>query len=272
MWDRFTQCLDAVKSGLVVKDEVFKRDKANWDREPPACFPSKTEDDGSKGQKLPLKPRKISCLFILEVLRGVAAHEAEAYKTRLGKLRDRYEQSYLADQDLIYPLKEAEERVRKHPQFERELQRIKAHVDKYREHFIQTRGNLGEFSTFARHGKKSKKQVTIGEEQESIRAVSEAYTRNLPTELVMFDDAAVRRVAASYAYQLDYTRTRGHGVYNFCFAVAWAELCAIKARAAGGSFVTLAPGYMDSMAIHKKMAKVFREIEDGGDEEREDGP
>ncbi|CUA78390.1 Genome polyprotein [Rhizoctonia solani] len=253
----FTQCLDAVKSGLEVKPDVLRIDRRTWDREPPACFPSKTEGDDSKGRKLALEQRRISDKFILEVLQEVAARETEHYKLKLSELRDQCNSSYTTDQDLIRPLVEAEVRVRKLPQFQGDLENIKAHVKTFRDHFIQARNNMGPYSAQARYGRRSKKKLTIGEEQESVRAVSEDYSRKMPTDLAMFSDSEVRRIAAAYAYQEDASRR----IFIFCFAVAWAELCAIKAQASGGAFVTLTPGFIESLAIHRKMAKVFRELE-----------
>ncbi|CAE6522319.1 unnamed protein product [Rhizoctonia solani] len=260
----FTQCLDAVKSGLCVKDEVFKADKRTWDKEPPACFPSKTERDYSKGHKFALAPREASGKFILESLQEVAAQETERYKKRLSEMRDKCNSSYKIDPDLTQPLNEAEARVQKYPEFQGELDSIKEHVKTFRYYFLQTRNNMGPYSVQVRYGRRSKAKPSLGEEQESIRALSEDYSRNMPSDLAMFSNSEVRRIAASYAYREDSNRR----IFTFCFAVAWAELCALKARASGGSFVTLTSGFIDSLAIHRKMAKVFREMED---EEISDG-
>ncbi|KAG8703675.1 hypothetical protein FRC11_010538 [Ceratobasidium sp. 423] len=261
----FTQCLDAVKSGLVVKEDVYAVDRRAWDKEAPACFPSKTERDDSRGQKPRLPRREIGGRFILEVLQEVATYETEKYKKRLSEMRDKCNSSYSIDEDLIRPLNEADARVRRHPQFQGELEGIKGHVKAFRDHFIQARNNMGPYSTQARHGRHTKRKPSIGEEQESIRAVSEDYSQKMPTNLAMFSDSEVRRIAASYAYQEDCSRR----TFSFCFAVAWAELCSIKAQASGGAFVTLASGFIESLAIHRKMAKVFREME--GEETNEDG-
>ncbi|KAJ1300623.1 hypothetical protein OPQ81_002276 [Rhizoctonia solani] len=254
----FTQCLDSVKSGLVVKEEVARADRSAWDKELPTCFPSKTEKDDSKGQKVPLPPREIGTRFILEVLQEVASQETEKYKKKLSEMRDKCNSLYWQDPDLTRPLNEAKIRVHKYPQFQGDLEIIKAHVNAFRDHFIQARNNIGPYSTQVRYGRCSKKKISIGEEQESIRAVSEDYSRKMPADLAMFSDSEVRRIAASYAYQEDSKR----GIFSFCFAVAWAELCAIKARASGGDFVTLTSGFMESLAIHRKMAKVFREMKE----------
>ncbi|CAE6395732.1 unnamed protein product [Rhizoctonia solani] len=260
----FTQCLDAVKSGLEVKSEVLRLDRKTWDREPPSCFPSKAEEDNSWGRKLPLEPRKVSKRFILEVLQAVAAQETKKYKLKLSEMRDKYNSSYSIDQDLVRPLNEAETRAHKHPQFQEELATIKAHVRTFRDHFIHARNNMGPYSAQARYGRSTKKRPSIGEDQESVRAVSEDYSRKMPTDLVMFSDSEVRTIAAAYAYQEDASRR----IFSFCFAVSWAELCAIKARTSGGAFVTLTPGFIESLAIHRKMAKVFRKMEN---EESDDG-
>lgn len=164
------------------------------------------------------------------------------HTARLVQLRDERAKSYVADPDLLQPLKAAEERVRQNREFESELQRIKDHVQTYRVHYNNVKFNKGEFSAQARYGTRgSWVKLTIGEQQGSIRAVSEAYARNMPTGLVLFDDAAVRRVAASCAYREDCLRNR----YNFCFAVAWSELCALKAQAKGRPFYPTGSGIQE---------------------------
>ncbi|KAG8719689.1 hypothetical protein FRC09_010775 [Ceratobasidium sp. 395] len=256
----FTQCLDSTKSGLIVKPEVLQQDVKKWDREPPTCFTlSKDQnDDGSRGSKRSLGRRNSSLPpFILDSLLRIAQEEANSYKARLSIRRDELAKSNTVDEHLIKPFKDAQDRVSQHG-FHNDLKQIRDHVEKYRALFMKARSNKGEFSPSQRHGK-DKKQMSIGDRQESIRALSEAYNHNLPSGLVLFDEAAVRRVAASYAYHLD--KSARYLKCDFSFGVAWAELCAIKARATGGDFVTLASGYMESMTIHRKIAKVYRESE-----------
>ncbi|CCO32155.1 hypothetical protein BN14_06209 [Rhizoctonia solani AG-1 IB] len=258
----FTQCLDAVKSGLVVREDVFRADKRAWDREPPKCFPSKTEENGSNGRRLPLASRRVDHIFILDVLHEVADYETKKYKKSLIEMRDRCNSSYEPDEDLIQPLQDAERRIHRHPQLHDELEVIKSHVKSFREFFIKARNNMGPYSTQPRYEQRWKNKLGIGEEQENIRTVTESYSRQMPTGLAMFSDCEVRRIAASYAYKEDSLR----GIFGFCFAVAWAELCAIKARASGEGFVTLTPGFVESMVIHRKMTKIFREMESDVDE------
>ncbi|KAF8761361.1 RNA-dependent RNA polymerase [Rhizoctonia solani] len=254
----FTQCLDSVKSGLKPKPEVLRADKQIWNKRQPDCFPSKTEEDGTYGSLLPLPRRGSSNRFILEVLQDVAKNEVESYEKKLGEMRDKCEISYRLDQDLIKPLKEAEARVR-HPQFQQfqhELQIIVDHVRSFRTRYTESYGNRDKYSTQLPGRKHSKQGRSIAEGQGNIRAVSEAYSRTMPTGLLMFTDSEVRKIAAACAYRNCFC-----GKLNFCFAVAWSELCAIKAQASGGAFVTLTPGFVESMAIHRKMAKVFRDLE-----------
>lgn len=254
---RFTQCLDAVKSGIVVKDQVFARDRRTWDKRAPACFPQESEDTEFRDGKQALPPRDSSLpRFILEVLQDEGERERKLYTDRLGKLRDSIVEAQDADMDLVQPFEEARKRARVHKSQD-DLEKIKAHVDKYRKQFVEARCNQGEFSPGNRYGRRVKKDISIGERQESSRAVSQAYNSNLPHDLAGYDDDAVRRIAASYAYILDFGTRR----YNYCFSVGWAELCAIKARAAGSSFVTLAPTYVETMAIQRRVAKVFQEME-----------
>ncbi|KAG8721371.1 hypothetical protein FRC09_007990 [Ceratobasidium sp. 395] len=254
----FTQCLDSTKSGLMVKPEVLKRDIMRWDKRPPECFVQSREEDESFGTKAKLRRNPSLSPFILDTLLLVAEEETRSYKARLSTRRDELTRSNTADDNLIKPFKDALDRVSRRG-FGEDLKHIQSHVEKYRDLFIKAKGNLGEFSPFERHGKSKRKDISIGDRQESARALSEAYNRNLPSGLTLFDDTAVRRVAASYAYYLD--KSSRSSKFDFSFGVAWAELCAIKARATGGDFVTLASGYVDSMAIQKKIVKVYREME-----------
>ncbi|KAG8743840.1 hypothetical protein FRC10_011307 [Ceratobasidium sp. 414] len=253
----FTQCLDSTKSGLVVKKDVLQRDVMKWDKKPPECFVQEMEDE-SLGRKVPLRRDKDLPPFILDTLLHVADEETKLYKDRLSRQRDELARSKRDNEHLTRPYEEAKERASRHG-CEDDLKQIRDHVEKYRDLFTKARCNQGEFSPLERHGKGKKTEISIGDRQESARAVSEAYNFNLPSGLAFFDEAAIRRVAASYAFYLD--KSISSSKFNFSFGVAWAELCSIKARATGGDFVTLAPGYMDTMAMHKKLVRVFREQE-----------
>ncbi|KAG8764504.1 hypothetical protein FRC12_008067 [Ceratobasidium sp. 428] len=273
----FTQCLDSTKSGLMVKQEVLRQDKKKWYTKIPECFVLNKErpDDESRGSKKTVNRNPNLPPFILDSLRRIADEEAKAYNDRLCIRRDELVKSNTTDEDLIKPFEDAQNRVSQYG-FEDDLTQIKSHVEKYRGSFWEARQNKGEFSPFKRHGKsvegkgkgKSKDKdlkggnnMSPGEMQEDTRAVSEAYNRNLPSGLLLFDEAAIRRVAASYAYHLDKSGRDRKSKYDFSFGVAWAELCLIKARATGGDFVALASGYVDSMTMHKKITRMYREAE-----------
>ncbi|KAG9090168.1 hypothetical protein FRC06_001192 [Ceratobasidium sp. 370] len=253
----FTQCLDSTKSGLVVKKDVLRQDVMKWDKKPPDCFAQETEDE-SRGRKAILRRNQDLPPFILDTLLRIADEETKSYQDRLSKRRDELVRSGRDDEHLIRPFEEAKERASRHG-CEGDLKQIRDHVEKYRDLFMKARCNQGEFSPLERHGKGKKKEISIGDRQESARAVSEAYNLKLPSGLAFFDEMAIRRVAASYAFYLD--KSIPGAKFNFSFGVAWAELCAIKARATGGDFVTLASGYMDTMTMHKKLVRVFREQE-----------
>ncbi|QRV85354.1 RNA-dependent RNA polymerase [Ceratobasidium sp. AG-Ba] len=253
----FTSCLDSTKSGLTVNPNVLTQDVRKWDRKPPECFARAREpEDESQRYKLGLRRDPDLPPFILDTLLRVADEEAEKYKMHLLVMRDEMFKSKRRDEDLILPFEDAQARARRHG-FTDELQLILDHVDQHRTFFRQARGNQGPYSPRKLRGKSKHNQISIGDRQESARAVSEAYNSNMPVDLAHFDDAGIRRVAASYAYYLD--RSFATPDYNFCFSVAWAELCALKARATGGDFTTLASGYMDSMSMNKKISKLYRE-------------
>lgn len=174
----------------------------------------------------------------------------------LGARRDEADQAQPIDSDLYEPFKEAAGRVEGNTQGEAKLQQIKAHVEKHREQFMKIRSRLGE----AFHSKrKAQVGTSAGEAQKKYQEVSKSYANEVPLRLSMFDKMAIRPIAASYAYTLDVTRLGGNPLFSF--SVAWAELCAIKARALGGTFVTNAPGFNNSMSIHKKFVKAFRDVD-----------
>ncbi|KAG9125003.1 hypothetical protein FRC07_009387 [Ceratobasidium sp. 392] len=257
----YTHCLDSAKSGLAVKPDVLQRDVMKWDKEPPECFiQNMPENDESRGTRPKLSQRNPNLPpFILDTLLHVGQEESSLYKDRLSTRRDELNNSNAIDEHLIKPFKDAQQRASRHG-FEDDLKQVREHVEKYRKLFREARGNVGEFSPRERWGK-AKENISVGDKQETARAVSEAYTLNFPAGLTYFDEISARRVAASYAHYLDGSRpASANSRFSFSFSVAWAELCAIKARATGGSFVTLASGYMDSMVIHKKIAKAYREM------------
>lgn len=152
------------------------------------------------------------------------------------------------DNDLLRPYRKERELCAKVPGLKEELDKIVAFVDRMRNEFVK-----GEYSAHKRHGqprfpgRHGGKTHSMGEQQECKWAASEAYNLGLPKGLLHIRDENVPRIAASYAYSEDHK-----GSPNFSFAVAWSELCKIKAEAKGPT-VVMEPRFGEIMSISRRM-------------------
>jgi hypothetical protein len=153
------------------------------------------------------------------------------------------------DKDLLQPYVKERALCDLVPGLKEELDTIVAFVDNMRQEF-----DHGKFSPVKRHGQPrfarsqtGGKTHSSGEQQESRWAASEAYNLGLPKGFLHIRDEMVPRLAASYAYSIDNKEWP-----KFSFAVAWAELCKIKAEAKG-RVITMEPQFGEIMSISRRI-------------------
>lgn len=156
------------------------------------------------------------------------------------------------DPVLVQPYTKEVELCSQIPGLREELDVIVAFVEGMKHEFYD-----GKFSVSKRHGnprfarpaEQGGKRHSPGEHQECRWAASEAYKQGLPKKLLHIRAELVPRIAASYAYSID------REYFDFSFAVAWSDLCKIKAEASGDRVVTMSRQFGDLMSISSKVAE-----------------
>ncbi|CAE6500743.1 unnamed protein product [Rhizoctonia solani] len=217
----FTTCLDGAKTGLEIRPQSLSRDSRKWNN-----------DDS----------RVRSRLTVIEDLK----YRLDVYRKDCEEEMASLRPYARLDPDLLAPYQQALERCTLIPGLKGELDQIVDFVDKMRFEFYQ-----GEFSVQQRHGKprfehktQGRKKHSRGQHQESEWAASEAYNKGLPKDLIYLQE--IPRIAASYAYSKDKPQWP-----SFSFAVAWSELCKIKADK-GGPVIPMNPQFGILMCISKR--------------------
>ncbi|KAF8684547.1 RNA-dependent RNA polymerase [Rhizoctonia solani] len=219
----FTTCLDGVKTGLTILPQFLQKDSRKWNN---------------------VDPRIVSKLSVIEDLKQALDVYRQKCENEIVALRPyrRY------DPDLLEPYNRERELCTRIPELSRELDQIVAFVNKMKEEF-----DKGEFSIGKRHGPASfdrktepGKKYSRRQRQESEWAASEAYNTGLPKGLLHIRDEMVPRIAASYAYSQDQDCSPG-----FAFAVAWSQLCKIKAEKKG-PITAMDPQFGSLMCISKR--------------------
>lgn len=219
----FATCLDSVKTGLTIHRHLVSRDSAKWN-----------DPDRSRAP----------VLTVIEDLKSRMDQYRKECEDEMAALRP-YSQY---DNDLLKPYRRERELCDRVPGLKEELDQIVAFVDRMRDAFYE-----GEYTVHKRHGQprfarpQGGRMHSTGEQQERKWAASEAYNQGLPRGFLHIRDEAVRRIAASYAYSKDSKWSP-----DFSFAVAWSELCKIKAEAKG-STVVMESRFGDIMSISKRM-------------------
>ncbi|KAG8732782.1 hypothetical protein FRC12_019137 [Ceratobasidium sp. 428] len=225
----FTTCLDGQKTGLSLQNSILGTDSRNWN-----------EVDGQLRRKL----------TVIEDLKDALDQYRKDSELALATMKpyNHY------DKELTAPYKKEVALCDRIPGLEAELDVITTFVD-----HMRTEYETGQFSVFKRYGKprfdrtgpggkkERGKTHSQGEKQEAERAASEAFNRDMPKGFTHIRDCLVPRVAASYAYSNDAPINP-----KFTFAVAWDELCKIKAEAKGGTRAII-PEIGDKLSMARRM-------------------
>ncbi|KAI0033844.1 RNA dependent RNA polymerase-domain-containing protein [Vararia minispora EC-137] len=236
----FTTCLDANKTGLRVISDIFRADSRKWDvNNIPSCLqPVKNQYTASTGQ---YPRRQVPGPFVLESIRSAGVilnDELLGVYENLGPPR-------VLDADLLVPAMAAytfAKRMRQEQGFNLwncELRDLRAFVKECRD------GWPGVASP--------KKGLPADDRDASIKELAVRFDSDAP-DLSVFALVDARALRASLAYETCYP-----GNENFAFAVAFRDLCELKAKARGDAkpivkelAETLTMGKSTRLALERK--------------------
>ena len=255
--NRFNTILDSRKSGLRVKEEVYRADKLVYDKSRPKCLPSKVDTDSIStpyNQAILRRPAALP-RFVLEVLqesgegmRDKLLSGYDALRENAG-LRD-------ADPDLLLPYEQAAT-LSDHPVFGPHLAIVKEHV---RAHILQwqnaaRQSKIGSPSKTRRAKARSAARSSAISEKKRWKDLGQSFANGpqLPPDSPLVLLGSIETIVASCAYTMN---------ARFAWSVAFQPLCKIKAARQGS--IGMAGHFADSMSISSSAVRVFEQIRLGG--------
>ncbi|KAG1813878.1 RNA dependent RNA polymerase-domain-containing protein [Suillus subaureus] len=239
----FTTCLDASKTGLRVKAHVFEEDrKSCGNRKPYYMVALEQKTEGQAVSK-----RKGSTPYILDALVDEGRRLRDDFLKQYSILRS--SSTKTADHDLTSPYLSASRRATQasHTGFhilQDNLSAVKAHVQRA----------YGDWqAAVALQKKASEGRGSSDPKSQAIQKSVQHFARR--PEVLFFSDEELKIIMASYAYNLSSA---------FGFSVAFAELCAIKARVQGA--VLFADRFAEVMCIPNNILRALSQAQDDVDD------
>ncbi|OSD01194.1 hypothetical protein PYCCODRAFT_1392370 [Trametes coccinea BRFM310] len=253
----FNTILDSRKSGLRVKDEIFRRDKRKYDRKRPECLPSGSSaasDWFSSGSVMLARAPNLGP-FILEDLLEHGKAMSNDVLVRYDKLKEAVGLRDGRDSDLLGPYERASSLLEDEA-FRDDLHRIRDHVLLHIDQWRKLASESKSPSTPARTPSRSTRRRTgpIGPAEK--RKKWKDLARSFATGPELTPDSRLSRIAdldalkASWAYAEKSSQL-------FPWTVAFQTLCRIKAANHGS--VAMTGQFADSMSIPSSGVRVFEQ-------------
>ncbi|KAG2358031.1 RNA dependent RNA polymerase-domain-containing protein [Suillus spraguei] len=241
----FTTCLDASKTGLRVKAHVFEKDRKSCGNRKPYYMAAL--EQSTEGQAI--SKRKDSTPYILDVLVDEGRRLRDDFLKQYSVLRS--SSTNTTDHDLTSPYLSASHRATQASHaglhvLQDNLNAVKVHVQR-------AHGNWQ--TAVVLQKKPSEGRGSSDPKSQAIQKAVQLFARRLDLEVQIFSDEDLKAIMASYAYSLSST---------FGFSVAFAELCAIKARAQGA--VLFADRFAEVMCIPNHILRALSQAQDDVDD------
>ncbi|KAI9067175.1 hypothetical protein FKP32DRAFT_1609566 [Trametes sanguinea] len=253
----FNTILDSRKSGLRVKDEIFRQDKRKYDRKRPECLPSGSNTASewfSSGSVMLARAPNLGP-FILEDLLQHGKAMSNDVLIRYDKLKEAVSFRKERDSDLLAPYERAISLLEDEAVGE-DLCRIRDHVlqhlDQWRRLASESKSPSTPSRTPARSARRRAGPLGPAEKRKKWKDLARSFATGpeLPPDSRLFRLADVDAIKASWAYAEKPTQM-------FPWTVAFQTLCRIKAATQGS--VAMAGHFADSMSIPSSGVRVFEQ-------------
>ncbi|OBZ68489.1 putative RNA-dependent RNA polymerase SHL2 [Grifola frondosa] len=254
----FATVLDARKTGLKVKADVFTSDKRDYDLPKPLCLQGKDDTAASDeyGHRPPVK-RDVNRPFVLDELLEAGRDLGKQYRAKYANLwPDALDRDRDADITLREPLRSAETIAAEvtDSRLKEELRSIRNHVEQHYQRWI----TISRSKAQASPSKKSPSKAASRSPSSKVGAASSqtAQYQDLarsfasgPADVPLFRRLnSLDAIMASHAY---------HRSSKFAFHVAFHAVCSIKARAEGSGAFTRK--FAEMMAIPSSAVRVLEQ-------------
>lgn len=230
--------LDSRKSGLVVKEDVFKQNEKDYNHNPPPCLAKNGKSSaGHRRRSLFLPP------FILDELQAFGQTLYREHSNKYNKLETRG-LDRIKDKDLLRPYEDALIVAGQIPQVEEDLKIIKKYVDDLEGDWLEVVHSDNQRNTSGESTSKSKEARKI--KNAKVARIAQALERTPAGIQILGYFHSVDAIKASYAYSLR---------PKFAYSVAMRQLCDIKAHSKGSTAFTTT--FAETMSIAPAAAKVL---------------
>ncbi|KAI0640255.1 RNA dependent RNA polymerase-domain-containing protein [Trametes polyzona] len=250
----FNTVLDARKSGLKVKDEVYRQDKRKYDRQRPACL--STRSAGAEGDLpstvLPLtRPANLGT-FILDKL----LEEGKRMRNEHLSLYDSFTRSHgyqeRPDQELLR-LYNQTLLFAQNPAVKEHITLIREHVDKHIKRWREAASSSSTTSRTPARTPRARRRTaapTAVESRNKWKELAQSFATgpDLPSDSLLASLGDLDAVKASWAYAQH---------PRFAWSVAFQTLCRIKAM--NQSAVVMTGSFADAMSISSSAVRVFEQ-------------
>ena len=260
---RFCLCLDGLKTGMTVKEEILKKDSKTYQKRPPKWKETDEERDqfrASGWNETNLQRPDSLGQFIMDELNDQAKEEEDAWLAKIGSHFNVKGRCNVRDEDLVAPWNRAMDLSKRFAAEERNTW-MKRELDQIAEH-IESVYQVHRESLSSSHSLSPKKatssfksaapftEMPIEARQNAIRKVSKLFVSFPPPGKFFMQDEEIARLRASYAYKYNYDCHYNRS--SFPWDVAMRELGAIKARATGGHKTVVGEFYDHFNMKHSK--------------------
>ncbi|KAI0829054.1 RNA dependent RNA polymerase-domain-containing protein [Trametes gibbosa] len=248
----FNTILDSRKSGLKVKNDVYRRDKQRYDRGRPICLQA-----GGKGAEGDLPSSVVSLSrppvlgrFILDELLQEGERMRDFHLHRYDQFIQTTQYSARSDQELLRPYTTASA-LPDLSQVKSDLTRIRTHVEEHITKWQKTaRASKSTPRTPSRRGKTRGGRSAPVEGRNKWRELKKSFATgpDIASDSLLATLGDLEALKASCAYALN---------PKFAWSVAFQALCRIKATSQGS--IALTGTFADSMSISSSAVRVFEQ-------------
>lgn len=237
---RFNTCLDSRKTGLRVLENVFQKDTKSYSLRMPKCM--RVDEEAGEDQKFPAIRGGALGSFILDDLQGFGDSLAENFLVKYEKPDGQPEaETWFKSKDrhLLRPYQQISEKLSEMGSLprvkvddflveaRRELKAIEGHVEAMKLEWA----SIYRPSTRKEREPAKKKGSKTSQQDHALNVLQRKFASgpDVPHLALLGDIPEIR---ASYAYSLCWPNNP-----KFAFAMAFKELCNIKARELGGTIL-----------------------------------
>lgn len=247
----FTTCLDAKKTGLRVKHDVFEAHRKFYGSRKPYYKVAASQKNDSPREDLPLVKRISSSPFILDDLVDEGNRLRDEFVEKYSSLRSLSPRALDHDTHLTSPYTSASYRATQamlvgFQGLQVNLTVAKTHVEKAYQDWL--------CAIAIQKSVSSPRRSSDPKEQQILKVARYFAQRPLFEDVLFFSEEEIKTIMASYAY----TRNQSFG-----FSVAFRELCAIKARVQGG--VPFEDKFAQVMNIPNNVLRALSQAQDDTD-------